>query len=150
MGLWNSTTVTTISGLQLPPAVLDQLKSMGRPDPTAPRTINSQSCLTPEKWKEMFTAAQDRKNCTVANLHQDDHGMSGDITCQSGSGGTGNAKGHLEMTFLNPEKVHGTMHMEAVTSRQTQPIIVDMLIDSAYQGADCQGISPDTPKVIMK
>jgi hypothetical protein len=40
--------------------------------------------------------------------------------------------------------------MEMMTQRQPEPIVIDMTFDSTYQGSDCKGISPDTPKVIMK
>jgi len=56
----------------------------------------------------------------------------------------------MEMSFVSTEKVHGTMHMEIVSERQPQPIVMDMTIDNTYQGADCKGVSPDTPKMIMK
>lgn len=151
MGLWHGTTVTKMTGINIPPEVAERMKAMGRPVPGAePTTIETESCLTPEKWKEMFAKAQDRQNCTISNLKQDSSGMSADMACASPSGGGSTAKGHMQMTFVSSEKVHGTMHMEAVSARQPQPIVVDMTIDSAYQGADCKGISPDTPKVIMK
>ena len=145
MGLWHGTTMT---GITLPPEVVAKMKAMGRPVPgSEPQTIETESCLTPEKWKEMFTKAQNQQNCKVLNLKQDSSGMSADIACE---GGSNTAKGHVQMAFVSTEKVHGTMHMEAVSTRQPQPIVVDMTIDSAYQGADCKGVSPDTPKVIMK
>jgi hypothetical protein len=56
----------------------------------------------------------------------------------------------MQVNFISSEKVHGTMHMEMVTQRQPQPIVMDMTFDSTYQGADCKGVSPDTPKVMMK
>jgi hypothetical protein len=152
MGLWRGTTVTTMTGVTLPPDVVEKMKAMGRPLPgSEPRTIETESCLTAEKWKEMFAMAQDRQNCKVLNQKQDSSGMSADVVCESvGNGGSNSAKGHVQMTFVSTEKVHGTMHMEAVSTRQPQPIVVDMTIDSAYQGADCKGVSPDTPKVILK
>jgi hypothetical protein len=149
MGLWQGTTVTKMSGLNLPPDVVAKMKEMGRPVPGAePTTMEMQSCLTPEKWKEMFTKAQSNENCKIANLKQDSSGMSADVVCASARGGTG--KGHFEMSFISPEKVHGTMHMEMVSEQRPQPIVMDMTIDNAYQGADCKGVSPDTPKMIMK
>ncbi|MBS1799938.1 MAG: DUF3617 domain-containing protein [Acidobacteria bacterium] len=151
MGLWHGTTVTKMTGINIPPEVAERMKAMGRPVPGAePRAIETESCLTPEKWKEMFTKAQDRQNCKVLNLKQDSSGMSADMVCGSADGTGNSAKGHMQMSFLSTEKVHGTMHMEAVSARQPQPIVVDMTIDSVYQGADCGGVSPDTPKVIMK
>ena len=150
MGLWQGTTVSKMTGLQLPPEVVEKMKAMGRPVPGAePRTIETQSCVTPEKWKEMFTKVNDdREDCKMMNLKQDSSGMSADMVCSSPRGGNG--KGHMEVSFLSTEKVHGTIHMEMVTERQPQPIVMDMTFDSTYQGSDCKGISPDTPKVIMK
>jgi Spy/CpxP family protein refolding chaperone len=149
MGLWEGTTVTTMTGLTVPPEMAERLKAMGRPVPgSEPRTMQMQSCLTPESWKQMFTRMQDRENCKVTNLKQDAAGMSADMSCQSG--GTGSAQGHLQMDFLTPEKMHGTMHIEVTSSRQPKPIVMDITIDSLYQGADCKDVSPDTPKLIMK
>jgi hypothetical protein len=149
MGLWQGTTVSKMTGLQVPPEVAEKMKAMGHPVPGAePRTMETQSCLTPEKWKEMFTKQQERENCKIENLKQDSSGMSADMVCNSERGGSG--KGHMEVNFISSEKVRGTIHMEMVTQRQPEPIVMDMTFDSTYQGSDCKGISPDTPKVIMK
>lgn len=150
MGLWHGTTVSKLTGLQLPPEVVERMKQMGRPVPgSEPKTIETESCLTPDKWKEMFTKMNDeRESCKIENLKQDTSGMSADITCDNPRGGTG--KGHLQVNFLSSEKAHGTMHMEMVMQRQPQPIVMDLTFDSTYEGSDCKGISPDSPKIIMK
>src|ERR1700754_3404758 len=81
MGLWQGTTVSKMTGLQLPPEVAEKMKAMGRPVPGAePRTIETQSCLTPEKWKDMFTKLnEDREDCKIMNLKQDTSRMSADM-----------------------------------------------------------------------
>jgi hypothetical protein len=146
MGLWHGKVVSTMSGLELPPDVVARLKAMGRPVPgSAPTTTETESCLTPEKWKEMLTKSQDRENCRYDNLKVDSSGMSGDMECTTARGTT---KGHMQMNFVSPEKVHGTVHMEVTSARRPQPVLMDMTIDSTYEGADCKGISPDEPKVI--
>ncbi|HTH53498.1 MAG TPA: DUF3617 domain-containing protein [Edaphobacter sp.] len=147
MGLWRGKAVSTMTGLQIPPEVAAKLKAMGRSVPgTEPTTIDTESCLTPEKWKEMLGKTQDRENCTYSNMKVDSGGMSGDMACSTPCGGS--AKGHVQMNFVSDEKVHGTVHMEVITTQRPQPIIMDMTIDSTYEGADCKGISPDEPKVI--
>lgn len=150
MGLWHGTTVTKMTGLQLPPEVVERMKQMGRSVPgSEPKTIETESCLTPEKWKEMFTKLnEDREDCKIENLKQDSSSMSADIVCNMQRGGNG--KGHIQVNFLSSEKAHGTMHMEMVTQRQPQPIVIDTTFDSTYQGSDCKGVSPDDPKVILK
>jgi hypothetical protein len=149
MGLWQGTTTIKLSGLQIPPDIAERMKAAGRPIPgSEPRTIETQSCLTTEKWKEMIAKIQDSENCKLTNVKQDATEMSADIACQTGGGGS--AMGRVQVNFPTSEKIHGTGHMEITTSRQPQPIVMDTTLDSTYQGSDCKGVSPDTPKVILK
>ena len=146
MGLWQNTSTNTMTGIQLPPDVVAKMQAMGRPVPgTAPTTTVSQSCLTPEKWQKSFGNMQQNKDCQFTNVHQSAAGMSGDMTCTT-EGRT--SKGHIEATFASQEKVNGKVHMEITTQRQPQPILMDMTFESVYQGADCKGISPDSPKIV--
>jgi hypothetical protein len=147
MGLWRGTTVMTMTGLQLPPETAARLKAMGRTAPgSEPTTTEMESCLTSEKWKEMLTGTQGKENCKYTTTKMDFKGMSADMVCAAESGGA--AKGHLEMNFLSPEKVHGTVHMEVTSQRQPQPILMNITVDNTYEGSDCKGISPEDPKVI--
>ena len=146
MGLWETTTVSKMTGLQIPPEVVEKMKAMGRSIPGAePRTTVIQGCVTAEKWQENFTKAQQNQDCHTKNLKQDSSGMSADIDCKSERG---SSTGHMQINFLSPEKTHGTMHLETVTERQPQPIVMDFTFDGVYQGPDCKGISPDSAKVI--
>ena len=63
-------------------------------------------------------------------------------------GGTESSKGHIEAAFESQEKINGKVHMEITTARQPQPIVMDMTFESLYQGSDCKGISPDSPKIL--
>jgi len=55
MGLWETTTVSRMTGLQLPPEVVETMKAMGQFIPGAePRTTVIQGMPTPEKWRENF------------------------------------------------------------------------------------------------
>jgi len=146
MGLWETTTVSKVSGFQVPPEVAERMKAMGRSIAgSEPRTTLLQGCLTPEKWKEGIARAQQNQDCQMKNLKQDSSGMSGDIDCKSERG---SSTGHMQFTFISPEKTHGTIHMEIVTERQPQPIVMDIALDSVYQGSDCKGISPDSAKIV--
>jgi hypothetical protein len=147
MGLWQNTATNTMTGLQLPPDVVAKLQAAGRPVPgAAPRTIVTQSCLTPDNWKKSFADMQQNKSCQFTNVHQSATGMSGDMTCTTAEG---SSKGHLEAAFASQEKMNGKMHMEITTARQTEPIVMNMTFESVYQGADCKGVSPDSPKVVQ-
>jgi Protein of unknown function (DUF3617) len=146
MGLWQNTVVSTMSGIQLPPEVVERMKAAGRSVPGGtPKTMVTQGCLTAEKWQESWQRAQAGQDCQTKNLKVEASGMSADIACKSEDGAS---TGHTQITFISPEKVHGTTHMEIVTSRNPQPIVMDITMDSVYQGADCKGISPDGTKVI--
>jgi Protein of unknown function (DUF3617) len=149
MGLWQTKETSTMTGFQIPPDVAARLKAMGRPVPGAePQTVVSQSCLTPEKWKDMFRHMQRNPDCQFTNEHQSSTGMSADMACKSADGST-SSRGHIEVSFTTSEKMTGKVHAEAMRQSQPQPIVMDMKFESAYHGADCQGISPDSPKIIQ-
>lgn len=148
MGLWQTTNTVTMSGIQIPPDVAARLKAMGRPLPMEqPTTHVLQSCLTPEKWKNMFSDMQRDRNCEFTNLHQTSDSLSVDMVCKSPDGRS-STMGHIEASFTTAEKMHGKAHIETQMQSQPQPIVIDMSFDSAYQGADCQGISPDSARMI--
>jgi len=148
MGLWRNTVTASMTGVQIPPDVAARLKAMGRSLPTGePHTSITESCLTPEKWREMLNHMQPNEDCKESNQHQDSSGMSTDLACKSSDGRT-HSTGHIEASFASAEKVRGKAHMEMVMPSQPQPIVMDMHFESVYQGSDCQGISPDEPKVV--
>lgn len=149
MGLWRNTVTATMTGLQIPPDVAARLKAMGRPLPTGqPHTTVTESCLTPEKWHEMFDNMRPNEECKESNRHQDSSGISTDLVCKS-SDGQFHSTGHISVTFDSASKVHGEGHVEMVTASQPQPIRSNVHFEAAYQGSDCQGISPDSPKEIQ-
>jgi hypothetical protein len=147
MGLWQTTNVGTVSGIQIPPDVAARLQAMGRPLPTMgqPHTSVVQSCLTPESWKKMFADMQQDHDCTFTHQQQSSTGLSADMACKSDRG---RSTGHVDMSFVSSEKMHGKAHIEVITERQPNPIVMDMHFDSVYQGADCQGVTPGDAKVI--
>jgi hypothetical protein len=149
MGLWQTKVTSTMTGFQIPPDVAARLKAMGRPVPGAePQTVVSQSCLTPGKWKEMFSHMQRNHDCQFTNEHQSSTGMSADMACKSSDGRT-SSTGHIAVSFTSSEKMTGKVHAETVRQSQPQPIVMDMSFESAYQGKNCQGISPDSPKIVQ-
>jgi hypothetical protein len=148
MGLWQTTNTVTMSGIQIPPDVAARLQAMGRPLPMEqPTTQILQSCLTPEKWKNMFSDMQRNSNCEFTNLHQRSDNLSVDMACKSPDGRS-SSMGHIEASFPTAEKMHGKAHIETRMQSQAQPIVVEMSFDSAYQGSDCQGVSPSSAKMI--
>jgi Protein of unknown function (DUF3617) len=149
MGLWQSTSTMTMTGMQIPPEVAARMQAMGRPVPGGPRTVVTQSCLTPEKWQKTFGDMQQRQGqeCHLSNQQVSSAGMSADIACKSQEG-RGSSTGRIEVTFTSAEKTNGKVHMETTIESQPKPIVSDVTFESVYQGADCKGISPDSPKVM--
>jgi hypothetical protein len=147
MGLWQNTVTNTMTGLQIPPEVAARMQAMGRQMPgAAPRTTVTQSCLTPEKWQKAWSDMVGKNsNCQFSNLQQTATSMSGDIACTTPEG---LSKGHMEATFSGQEKANGKMHMDITTKRQEQPIVMDVVFESVYQGSDCKGIEPGDAKVV--
>jgi hypothetical protein len=150
VGLWQSTSTVTMSGIQIPPEVAARMQAMGRQVPGAqPRTTVLQSCLTAEKWQKMFGDMQQQRDqkCNLSNQQTSSAGMSADIACKS-SDGRSSSTGHLEVTFVSTEKATGKAHVETTMASQPKPIMMDMNFESVFQGADCKGISPDSPQVV--
>jgi Protein of unknown function (DUF3617) len=148
MGLWQTTTTSTISGIQIPPDVAARMQAMGRSLPMGqPQTTVTQSCATPEKWKDMFRHLHRQGNCEFNNEHLTSSSLSADLSCKSPNGRY-SSSGHIDVRFVSEEKVHGKAHVVTVMESQPQPIVSDMSFDSAYQGSDCKDVSPDSAKVI--
>jgi hypothetical protein len=145
-GLWQNTVTNTMTGLQIPPEVAAKMQAMGRQMPgAAPRTTVTQSCVTPDKAQKSWSDMIGKNNCQFTNVHQSSTGMSGDVACTMAEG---SSKGHIDAKYSSDEKVSGKVHMEVTTQRQTDPIVMDVVFESLYQGADCKGVSPDSPKVV--
>jgi hypothetical protein len=148
MGLWQTTLTSTMTGLQIPPDVAARMKAMGRSMPMGqPHTTVTQSCATPDNWKDMFRHLQRQGNCDLSNQHLTSSALTADISCKSDEERY-SSTGHVDIHFVSEEKIQGKVHVETVMESQPQPIVSDMNFDSAYQGADCQGVSPDSAKVI--
>ena len=148
MGLWQTTNISTMTGIQISPEVAARLQAMGKQLPTGqPHKTVTQSCLTTEKWQKMFTDMQQSRNCQLSNQHQTSAGFSADMACRS-TDGRHNTTGHIEVNFVSAEKMQGKAHAEVTGESQPKPIVVDMSFDSAYQGDDCKGVSPDEAKTV--
>lgn len=141
MGLWQTETTGTVSGVENTPMAA-MATALGRGHVV-------QSCLTPEKWKsdiQGFNARQQHE-CTLSNLHQDAHGVSFDETCQSGRGGTNNA--HVDIVIDNAEHSHGTVAMKIANPALPQPITITTSMVSHYLGASCGDVKPGEGKMVQ-
>jgi len=140
MGLWQTDTSSTVTGLENTP-MANMAGMIGRPH-------TAQSCLTPDKWKndiQGFNARQ-QHGCTLSNLHQDPHEISFDEVCQSGRGGTTNA--HADIVIDNQQSAHGTVTMKVADAALPQPMNINVTMSSHYLGSDCGDVKPGEAKTI--
>ncbi|MES2221895.1 MAG: DUF3617 domain-containing protein [Acidobacteriota bacterium] len=148
MGLWQTTLTSTMTGFQVPPEVAARMKAMGRSMPMGqPHTTVTQSCATPENWKDMFRNMRRQDKCDLSNEHLTSSSLTADISCKSEDERM-TSKGHVDIHFVSDEAIEGKVHVETIMASQPQPIVSDMNFNSAYQGADCHGVSPHSAKVI--
>ena len=131
MGLWQTTSKTKITGINLPPG--QSLPGL------AGQTATMQSCLTPESYRKNIMAGQRPKDCVISHEKMTDRHFAFDISCSSGK-----STGHLEMDFLSKETSHGTMHMQ-IDSGAGKPIVIDSVSDGKFVSADCGRVTPDKP-----
>ncbi|MBT9329735.1 DUF3617 domain-containing protein [Paracidobacterium acidisoli] len=152
MGLWESTNTITMTGLQLPPDVIEKLKAMGRSIPgSTPQTMTAQSCYTPEEWQKSMADARRHRDeqCTQNNLSFTSSKMVFDESCTTSRGDT--TTGHFEMYFDDAEHAHGSGHFTTTGGQGSQaghPLNIDMTVKGHFVSADCGEVKPGSPKII--
>jgi hypothetical protein len=141
MGLWKTQSIMTAI---YPTAMAESLRSMGQ-DPSAPTTSRELACLTSERWRQMFTRTGPDQNCSYLNLKQSSTMLSTDVVC-TGAGGQKIGSGHMEMVFESRTKMHGSFRMQMRVPDEPDPVSYNSSLEGEFQGADCQGIQPDSPR----
>ena len=142
MGLWQTESNSTVTGTENTPMAAMAAKMAGQ-------TRKSQSCLTPESWKEGIEGFNDKQrkgSCTLSNVQQDAHEVSFDQVCDSG-GGSKNTT-HMHMLIDSAEHAHGTLVMKMETPSFPQPITINVNLVSQYLGSSCGDVKPGEGKVI--
>jgi hypothetical protein len=140
MGLWQTETSSTVTGLENTPMAA-MASTLGRGHVT-------QSCLTSEKWKndiQGFNARQ-QHGCTLSNVHQDSHEVSFDQVCESGRGGTNNA--HVDILIDSAEHSHGTVAMKVTNPALPGPMTINVTMVSSFVSPACGDVKPGEGKMI--
>lgn len=149
MGLWQLSTTRNMTGMTLPPEVVEKMKAMGRPLPGGEHTTVTQNCLTEEQWKEGLggTPKSDQQKCAPKNFTRNAHQLSFDIDCTDPRGGR--VVGRMEFIFDNPEHLHGTVNMNSTQiDAQHSNIVMSTKIDGHYISSNCGDVKPGNDKVI--
>jgi hypothetical protein len=148
MGLWESTIVSNIGGITIPPDVAARLQAMGRQVPGGPHTVVTQSCMTKDEWAKAFEKmnSNSENKCTYTNRTITAQKISFDMSCASERGGV--FTGHFEMLIDDEEHSHGTAHMKGEGGQRAQPMTIDTTMTSHYLSADCGEVKPGDAKIL--
>jgi Protein of unknown function (DUF3617) len=130
MGLWETTSNFTMTGVQMPPGMA-----------TGNQTVKARQCFTPETWAKALGASQRQQSCTRSNEVYGANHYSFDVSCPN-SGTTG----HFDMTFESKESGHATLHMDM--NNNGHAMSMNSTIESHFVSADCGNVSPDRPQMV--
>lgn len=137
MGLWQTEITMQMSGMPNgggPPA----------------HTVVSQSCLTPDTWKDSLQNLQNRQHrqgdCAPSNVQQDGHHYSADLQCTTQQGFTATA--HIDMQFDSDESMHGTSVATMSGGNAQMNMTMSSTIKSKFMGSDCGDVKPGQGKVL--
>ena len=139
MGLWQSDVTVQMSGMP---------NGMSMP----PRTITTQSCMTPETWKSDLQNMQTHRQqmaakCSTMNVQQDGHHYTADMQCAGQQGMTTTV--HVDMQFDSDESMHGTTAATmSGAPNMPQGMSMNSTIKSKYMGADCGDVKPGQGKML--
>lgn len=138
MGLWQTEVTTHYEGVENTP-----MARMG-----GAHTTVSQSCLTPEKWRDGWTKMRQgphSQDCQMTNMHFDAQGITFDETCSSEGF---NTTMHFEGQFDGESGMHGTGTAHATGAAFPQGMTVHVVMNSKFLSSDCGDVKPGEGKVI--
>jgi Protein of unknown function (DUF3617) len=140
MGLWQAEVTMQMSGMP-----------NGANIPS--RTVVSQTCMTPDTWKDSLTRMQNRQrtgpsNCSVTNVQQDGHHFTADVQCTSQQF---TSNGHIDMQFDSDESMHGTTTVSMGGPNAPSGMQMQMVVSSKskFLSSDCGDVKPGQPKMIQ-
>jgi Protein of unknown function (DUF3617) len=138
MGLWQMESTTSVAGMENMP--------MGHA--ASQHSTVTQSCLTPDSWKNDFEKMTNpTSNCTPKNVHQDSHSITADLICNSERY---SSNAHFEGLFDSDEHVHGTATSHITAQGMPQSITMQMSFTSHYLSASCGDVKPGEGKVVSR
>lgn len=136
MGLWQSSVTVNMSGM-----------SSGA---GGTMTHVNQSCMTPDSWRDAFHSMQQQKaasaNCSTANVSQDAHQVTFDVSCSGQQGFTSNV--HVQMFLDNDEAMHGNATVKMSGPNFPQGMSVTSNITSKFISSDCGAVKPGESKPV--
>jgi hypothetical protein len=146
-GLWETTTITEISGMAmptLPPDVLAKMPPEQRAQMEAMMNrgsgnpVTSQSCVT-EKDLERGLRPETTKeqSCKVDSVSSNGKTQEAHVTCTNSRG---KSTGVFRMTATSRESYEGTMDMN--TAAAGRPMTIKMRLKGKWLSANCGNVKP--------
>jgi hypothetical protein len=142
MGLWQSSVTVNMAGM-MPNAPAGAGGSM---------THINQSCMTPDSWRDAFRNMQQRRqqataNCSTANVSQDAHQMTFDMSCSGQQGVSTNV--HVQMFLDSQEAMHGNATVKMSGPSFPQGMSMTSTIASKFLSSDCGDVKPGESKPVQ-
>jgi hypothetical protein len=142
MGLWQSSVTVNMAGM-IPNAPAGAGGSM---------THINQSCMTPDSWRDAFRNMQQRRqqataNCSTANVSQDAHQMTFDMSCSGQQGVSTNV--HVQMFLDSQEAMHGNATVKMSGPSFPQGMSMTSTIASKFLSSDCGDVKPGESKPVQ-
>lgn len=135
-GLWESEATVLMSGGNMPQM--------------APHTTVTQSCMSPDTWKEFGNGINAHKSpdCKTTNFHQDAHGITYEQQC--GKPGSFVSDIRAEFVFDSPQHVHGTIVMKATAPSMPNGMTMNAKIVGHYVSSSCGTMKPGDTKTLKR
>jgi hypothetical protein len=128
-GLWESTSTMTIQGLQIPPALLQNLPEEQRAqiERFDGRPHLDHACVTQKDIAAGFTRFDKQSACTRNTLAATPRNYAANITCTGLLAGTGT----LQVQAPSPSRVQGSAALQGMLGNMT------MTLDARWISASC-------------
>jgi hypothetical protein len=137
MGLWQSDVTVQMTGMPNGVSV-------------PPRTVTTQSCMTPDTWKDALRNMNHRPNspvdCTQSNVQQDGHHYVYDGTCTTQQGMSMTI--HVDMQFDSDESMHGATSATMTGPNVPPGMAMNSTVKSKFLGSDCGDVKPGSGKMV--
>jgi hypothetical protein len=116
-----------------------------------PRIVTTQTCMTPDTWKNSISNAQNRMrnaslNCTTSNVEQDSHHYTADVQCTGQQGFTTTV--HVDVQFDSDESMHGTTNTTMTGGNAQMNMTVNSTLKSKFLSSDCGDVKPGQGKMV--
>lgn len=132
-GLWQSEATMTMEGMPNMPS-------------RGPITTVTQSCMTPDTWKNFGHPERMHAECTATNVHQDAHRYSLEEVCKGNRSSTTDLQ--LNVLIDSAQRIHGTVQMTMTIPNLPHPMVTNTKFESHLVSSSCGSMKPGDVKTL--